>query len=382
LAFDTIRCGNILINMDIKKWYKDQRLKIYRTKIKIFRPKAFIPRPFIDPEQNIHNKKTLILVVPNTFNQDALRASSLIPLGFAHGWSEVCGPVKIVEDRYMAKELDKHQNPAVYISIYNLDRLSLHECKKLSKVDAFIGVNIYPKMIEEFKKQFRFEKDEIDTAIWIRTYPKLVAAEPKFVWNSAGNSGMKWYQGWIDDGYKWVTLHPAADTVHYFPTEENDRFKNVKMAYVGGYWPEKAQAFDMYFRPWEDIFFPYGYSPWPYKNYQGGLTQDEERQLYSSAGIIPLVTSPGGWLMAEITERYLKAPACKAFCIADQNPALREMFADDEMLQAESPEHFHSLVNDFLKGNIDRDHWKEKAYQAVMERHLYKHRAELVRDNL
>jgi spore maturation protein CgeB len=82
-----------------------------------------------------------------------------------------------------------------------------------------------------------------------------------------------------------------------------------------------------------------------------------------------------GRLMAEITERYLKAPACNAFCIADENPALREIFTEDEMIQATSPEHFHSLVNDYLNGKINTDLWREKARKAVFDKHLYKHRA-------
>jgi hypothetical protein len=154
------------------------------------------------------------------------------------------------------------------------------------------------------------------------------------------------------------------------------------MAYVGGYWAEKAQGFDLYLRPWEDVLVPFGFDNWPYKNYGGALDMISERQLYSTVGLIPLITGPLGWKIAEITERYVKAPACKAFCISDHNAALREIFASNEMIQAENPEHFHQLVRDALADKIDRLAWVTKAHQAVLERHTYAHRALQIRDAL
>jgi hypothetical protein len=346
-----------------------------KIKNKFIPTKANITKPFLEADRKVTNKKTLILVVPSNFNQEAMKASTLIPLGFAKGWAEVCGDVKIVEDIDMIKELDKHDSPAIYLTNYNLKKISHSDCKKLSKHRAFIGVNVHPNKIQEFKEKFLLEKGEKDTIIWQNNYKKVLAAEPKFVWNSAGESGMHWYQGWIEDGLKWVTLHPAADPDYYFPEKPIEKYKNNKIAYVGGYWKEKAQSFDKYLRPWEDIFVPYGYSQWPYRNYGGRLDVNEERLLYSSAGLIPLITSPGGWLISEITERYFKAPACKAFCIADENPALKEVFTDQEILQAQNAEHFNFLVNEYMQGNIDTDSWREKTFAAVISRHLYKHRA-------
>ena len=171
----------------------------------------------------------------------------------------------------------------------------------------------------------------------------------------------------------------AADPCYYYPDPLDGKYKHIKMAYVGGYWPDKAQAFDMYLRPFEDILHTYGYGNWPYKHYDGKLDTKEERQLYSSAGLVPLITHPTGWDMAEVTERYFKAPACKAFCIADQNPGLTDVFSKDEMIQAENPEHFKFLVNNYLQGKIDVEYWKKKGYEAVMSRHLYKHRALQIR---
>lgn len=336
--------------------------------------KAYIPRPLF--ESKLPNaKKTLLIVCSIYFHQDLFNAATLMPVGLARGWSGECGTAKLISVDQLMKEIDLYDNPAVFITTYEFQQLTYSEARKLRNVDLFVMVNMHPRAIRMFEQRVLGAKDDKDSEIWLSSYGKIVMAEPKFVWNTNGAAGLEWFQGWIDDGFHWETIYPAADTLRYFPDPAPDHFGQIKMAYVGRYWPEKAQAFDMYLRPWEEILVPYGYAEWPYKNYAGRLDEKGERQLYSSAGLIPLVTSPWGWMMAEITERYLKAPACAGFCIADQNPALREVFTNDEMLQAENPEHFHQLVRDSLAGKIDRTAWALKGYQAVLKRHTYAHRA-------
>jgi hypothetical protein len=296
-------------------------------------------------------------------------------VGFARGWSKECGLAKLVPIDQIMNEIKLHDDPAVFMTSYDFTHFTYAEVKELRKVDLFVWVSCHPRTNKLYEQNVLGATGKYDGEVWLSTYGKIVMAEPKFVWNSYGIAGQIWYQGWIDDGFHWETIYPGADPIRYFPDPALDRFGHIKMAYVGGYWPEKAQGFDLYLRHWEEIFYPFGYAVWPYKNYGGKLDEQEERQLYSSAGLIPLVTSPWGWMRAEITERYLKAPACAGFCIADQNPALREIFKSDEMLQAENPEQFHQLVQDMLDGEIDRAAWASKAYKAVLERHTYAQRA-------
>jgi hypothetical protein len=214
-----------------------------------------------------------------------------------------------------------------------------------------------------------------DGNIWLENYGKVMAIQPKFVWNSVARSGMHWYQGWIDDGLRWETIQLAADDSICFPDRNEKEFGHIKLAYIGSYWPEKGQSLDKYLKPFENDLWVFGYDKWPYKNYGGRITEVQERQVYSTAKIIPLVTSPGGWMITELTERYFKAPACRAFCIADENPAVGEIFTEDEMIQAQSAEHFKELVKQVLDGKIDTESWAQKAYQATIDRHLYSHRA-------
>jgi hypothetical protein len=317
--------------------------------------------------------RTLLICVEAGYDQSVKNAAYFMPLGFAQGWNEVAGGAKIIFAKHLLREIEHHPSAAVFISQLSLRHFSDKEARSLRGKDLFVWVHVHPRSFSRFECDNPLvPKEESET--FLVAYSKVVLAEPKFVWNAIGKSGMEWYEGWREDGFHWESIFPGANASLYYP-EPTDRFKNVKMAYVGGYWEEKAQAFTSYLRPWEELLVPYGYNRWPYKNYAGGLDETEERQLYSSAGLIPLVTGPAGWRMAEITERYLKAPACKAFCIADENPALREVFREEEMLQAQSAEHFHQLVNDWLQGRIDVERWRNAAYKAVQDRHLVKHRA-------
>lgn len=336
-----------------------------------------IQRPdFIPKELKLIKGKLLLIVCNDGFDQNFPNAVSLIRIGFARGWSEACGPAKLVSIYKLFDEVKKYNNPAIFMSTYDFNKITIQQAKELRKYDLFVWSSVHPKRIKKLKKEILLVTN--DDRDWLNAYKKIITAEPKFLWNSTAKSTMYWYEDWINDGFKWISMHPAADNKTYYPVLPVKKYANMQIAYVGGYWKEKAQAFDKYLRPFEHIFYPFGYESWPYLNYSGIIDFNEERKLYSSAKIIPLITGPAGWLIGEITERYFKAPACKAFCIADQNPTLKEIFTKDEMLQAENAEHFHQLVNDVLKGKIDTVKWAKKGYYAVIKKHLYSHRAKQI----
>jgi hypothetical protein len=318
------------------------------------------------------NKPLLISCLPG-FDQAFPNASTLMRVGFANGWAAACGPARLIPITRLMKEIDKWDKPAIFMTLYDYKYITVKDSIRLRDYDVFVWIGIHPNKLSEYQKHALIPQQ--DRSAIAETRNRILLSEPKFVWNSTCARAMHWYQGWVDDGLKWITIHPAVDQLQYYPDPNPSQFGAIKMAYVGGYWGEKAQAFDTYLRPWDDILVPFGYQAWPYKNYGGMLDLTRERQLYSTCGLIPLVTSPAGWDIGELTERYFKAPACKAFCIADQNPALRDVFAENEMLQAKTPEHFQDLVRDYLAGKIDTAWWAERAHSAVMRGHLYEHRA-------
>jgi hypothetical protein len=358
---------------------KERLKKTSAIKVKRFFDSTFA-RPVITqawfPPINPSLNKTLLICVEATFNQNIHNAGHLMPLGFAQGWTEAAGGAKFIFVKDLLREIEQHEDVYIFICQHSLRHFSFQEARKLRGKNMFVWVHVHPRAFGQFEKE-NLLISQLESDLYYEGYTKLLVAEPKFVWNAVGQAGMRWFEGWKDDGLRWETIFPGANSAIYFP-EPSAKYAHIKIGYVGGYWEEKAQAFTSYLRQWEDDFVPFGYSNWPYKNYGGGLTEANERNMYSSAGLIPLVTSPAGWSLAEITERYLKAPACRAFCIADQNPAVRDLFNEQEMLQASSADHFHHLVNEFKRDKIDVEYWKEVGYQATINRHLVKHRAEQI----
>lgn len=337
--------------------------------------RAHIPRADFTPLPELAGGRPLLYVVGSSFDQDKPHSTTMISNGFARGWAKAVGPARLVEARQLMRSVGNFEKPVVFLSIYHLSDLSYDDCRRLRNFDVFIWISIHPRKVKEFEAKVLEASLDEDTNVWLQNYGKVLLVQPKFVCNSAARSGMEWYQGWIDDGLRFEALQLAADDSLYFPERSENKFGAVQMAYVGGYWPEKAQAFEQYLRPFEDIIWTYGYSKWPYRHYGGLLNETEERQLYSTAKILPLVGCPSNWVLTDITERYFKAPACRGFCIADEHPGLRELFSEDEMLQAASAAHFKELAEAALAGKIDTEAWARKGYEAVLRKHLYSHRA-------
>jgi len=326
-------------------------------------------------------RKTLLIPVLPGFDQTQPGSGVLIRTGMARGWAEACGPAKLLPLGDLIAELDRHDRPAVYATSDELAVLPQAAARRLRAIDLFVWVNVHPTQYESYIKKYPL-LGGVELRRQALGFENLVLAEPKFVWAPVGEAGAELYQGWAEDGFRLERLLLAADPERYRPQGAPEQFGEVRMAYVGGYWPEKAQAFEVFLRPWEDQLVVYGNNPWPYRHYRGQIPPADEPRLYSTAGLIPLVTTPASRQMAELTERYFKVPACRAFAIADTNPALREAFSEQELLQAESPEHFHDLVREYLAGKIDTERWRESAYRAVRARHLYRHRALRIRELL
>jgi len=323
------------------------------------------------------NSKPLLITVGNGFDQTLPTAGTLWPVGLARGWADACGPAKLVSERKLLRETDKFDNPAIFMSTYNFLDLSDHDCKKLRGRDVFIYSMVHPSKLKEWRKHSLLP--EVDFRAIEMSYRKILLAQPRFFWNSSGPRCLYWTEGWVKEGIRWEQIFLAADPYRYYPDANPTEYGQIKMAYIGGYWPEKALAFDQYLRPWEEILHTYGVNVWPYLNYHGQIDEKGERQIYSTAGLIPLVTTPAGWDAGELTERYFKAPACRAFCIADHNESVKEAYTREEILMAENAENFHHLVNEYLEGRLDAESWKERAHKAAMSKHLYRHRAEQIR---
>jgi spore maturation protein CgeB len=150
------------------------------------------------------------------------------------------------------------------------------------------------------------------------------------------------------------------------------------MAFVGGYWPYKAQQFDLYLKPYQEKLKVFGYSPWPYAGYGGQLPEKQEPSLYHQAKLSPTVNEPHVSLMGiDINERVFKVLGSGGMTITDATPAYREWFTEEELLVPTSVNEFHQLVNQLLTDEDFSRQYRNKGYQAVTTRHTYTHRAKL-----
>lgn len=336
--------------------------------------KPVITSPIFKPEEKLHDY-TLLIVCRNGFNQNVLNANSSMRIAFANGFAQTGGTAILVSVFELRNAIREYENPIIFLSQYDYLDIRGSTLRLLKDVKKIVWVGPHKQRSKEFRAKFL---DLGSFEISNSNFKKIVDSQPDFVWNAVGEDGIYWHDEWIKLGLKFVKMFPACDTSRFFPDRDEEKFGYVKIAYVGGYWQEKANAFDLYLRPWENDLTVFGYRKWPYTGYRGYLKEDDERKLYSTAQVVPLVTSPAGWGLAEITERYLKAPGCKGACVADQNPACKELFSPDELLMASNVSEFHDMVHEILNNHELNIQYRESAYRAVLSKHTYKHRVEQI----
>ena len=61
--------------------------------------------------------------------------------------------------------------------------------------------------------------------------------------------------------------------------------------------------------------------------------------------------------------------------ITDAIPGYREWFSDDELPVPASLTEYHEMVHTLLTDAALNQQYRERGYQAIMERHTYAHRA-------
>ena len=110
----------------------------------------------------------------------------------------------------------------------------------------------------------------------------------------------------------------------------------------------------------------------------GPLPQCQASRVYSHSRICPNVhqqrqRDTGSRPM--VNERTFVIPSCGGFEIVDNVPILRDFFAEDEMVMAESPEHMAELVDEYLGRPRARYDMALAAHHRVLREHTYLDRA-------
>ena len=265
---------------------------------------------------------------------------------------------------------------------YNLDRATI-KCvlERASELKVLLKVGCFGPVC-----------DDVDT----EEYPILMASEQEkkdvnglasqlqdhlLLFNYVHNNRLDYLMKEWKDIALCYGLLPAADTVVYKETSVYDNLK-CDLAFVGGYWPYKARNFDKYLLP---LCYPvgkynikiFGNQIWPVSQYLGVIDDSEASSLFASATICPNISEPHANVFGfEVNERIFKLAASKAFFISDPIASLTEdIFANDEAVIADNPEHFRDLVDTFLDKPHLRDTHIQECYDTVMSSHTYEHRA-------
>jgi hypothetical protein len=327
----------------------------------------------IDPYQSTI---TFVCVCGPNFDQKIPNAATTARLGFCHGFEKIGIPYLMLSVFDLERRLPEIPYPICWISGSDYIYLSPQNEAALKKHRHIVWINTWFERDVDFYHLNDYPNNSLPDI----TNKKILSTEPDFVFTISPECSFEYYELWIKNGARLVSLPLALDTSLYhknaplFP-----EFNDIEMAFVGGYWPYKARQFDQYLKPYESRLKVFGYSPWPYAGYSGVLSRSKESSLYRQARLSPTINEPHVETMGiDLNERVFKVLGSGGMTVTDITPAYREWFSPDELLVPESKDEYHMLVHATLTDDNFNRSFRRKGYQAVIQRHTYEHRASLI----
>lgn len=326
--------------------------------------------------------KTFVMVVGPAFDQNRPDAMMTCRMGYCHAFEDLGIPYVIAGINQLEALAEELPSPFFMYFAGDLSFISRAKSGKLSKYPS--GVWAYPWFDNS---EVFFSQHDLDARIWTlpkASIEKVLDLKPRFCFTATTPSGFGFFENWEKNGVPVKSLPLACDTrIYNEANEETHDFGHVKLAFVGGYWQSKGRQIDRYLRPLESQLEIYGYSKWPYSGYKGLLPRNAEASLYKQAKVCPVVNEPTVALMkGQINERVFKVLGSGGCPVVDAVPAYRELYAEDELLISESPEHFVELINQLLVDEVLNLSYREKGRVATLSRHTYKHRVSDFMKNL
>ena len=316
---------------------------------------------------------TFVLICGARFNQTLPNAATTSRLGWCRGFDQIGIPYLLVSVFDLARRLPQIPNPICWISGSDYIYINGKNLRALKRYRHVVWVSTC------FRKDSRYYKEKgFPNMSWNRLLcKKILSSEPDYLFTISPESRFEFYEGWIRNGARLVSLPLACDaTLYNTDSKYVPEFQGVELAFVGGYWNYKARQFDQYLKPYEDKLIVFGYSKWPYARYRGQLPENEEPSLYRQALISPVINEPHVSSMGvDINERVFKVLGSGGLAITDATDAYHDWFKKDELLIPESVEEFHELIQDALTKPEQYKQYREKGYQTVMRFHTYAHRA-------
>jgi len=170
------------------------------------------------------------------------------------------------------------------------------------------------------------------------------------------------------------SLIMCADVQEYLKSDYDEAL-SCDIGFVGGYWPYKGIIIDNYLTP---LCYPvgnynikiFGNQPWTGVNQYCGYIQDNKvKDLFRSAKICPNLSEPHA-----INERCFKILCAGGFCISDNITSIRNIFNDNGVVFAESPEDFASKIDYYLKNEDERVAISQKGKDFILNNHTNFHR--------
>lgn len=318
----------------------------------------------------------VILCSPH-FRESVPNAGVTCRLGLARGFEQLGYNYQLLSV-FELGQLRRLHAPVVFLSEGDYSFLDDRALAELRRAPHIAWVNPWFPHEERF-----WSENGLDTMGMLEARAQVLRSEPPLLVGQCVESGLEYFSNWKGDGRRVYPFPLACDTTLYDRGDGAARFEGVRIAFVGGYWPYKAQMFDRYLRPHEADLTVYGYSPWPYAGFGGQLPVEDEPYLYRDARLSPSINEPHVPLMhIDINERVYKVLGSGGLSVTDVTPGYRELFAPDELLMPESDDEYHDMVRTALASPETLAPYRERGYRAVRSRHTYAHRAAMLLDRL
>ena len=355
---------------------------VHHAKI-LLRPDKYLPELGSVTEGGpAQSPATFVMICPPGYRSSKPNASSTIRLGYCHAFARLGIRYKLTTALELASVLESVPNPFVFLSVYDYEIMDRQTCKNLRNVPHFVWAEASRKSLLSVYAGYGRKPRQVRT---VSEYANRRAKEsgPGFVWGTCTQRGLEHFSDWHDTGIPLISLPLACDDERYYPEFGSEKFKGCEMAFVGGYWANKAIQFDKYLRPYEKKLTIFGHSPWPYSGYKGLLNEADERVLYMNARLSPAISEPHVGLTGDIVERVFKVAGSGGVAITDVAPKYYyDIFSPDEILIPETLEHYHELVERALTDDAFNAKYRAAGIKAVLERHTYVHRARTVLEKL
>ena len=314
--------------------------------------------------------RTFVTLTPPSWDFNRSHAGTCIIGGYMRGFEQIGIPACAIVDTETEHELPKERNPFILLGYDTFNRLSEAGRKTVSNYPHFIWVNVWSDGIEQVAEECNHPDPRLPD--W--QYKHILDSGAEFLFCNSPEAYFGYYEKWVRNGQKLVSLFEACDTDRYYPESENAEFSDVEMALVNGYFSRKDSRYQQYLWPYENKLKIWGYNEWP-KCYQGYLPIGDERVLYQNARVCPAIGEAFAERIGAFYERPFKVLGSGGLVISGVLPGYREVFNDDELLMPRTINDFHDLVMLALYDDDFNQHYREMGREAILRKHTYAHRA-------